>query len=309
MEADDMNFEVLAEGLRFPEGPIIMPDGSVILVEIQRGTLSRVWNGKVEVIANLGGGPNGAALGPDGAVYVCNNGGLGFMTVDGLNIPTQMASSDYTSGRIERVNIQTGRFERLYGVVNGLPLSSPNDLVFDKAGAFWFTDLGKGHARHRDKSGLYYAKTDGSLIREAAHGFYGGLNGIGLSPDESVVYAAETTTSKLWAFDITGEGSVAPGGIGALARCICTQPGHVFFDSLALQENGDVCIATMLNGGVTTISPDGRCRFTPLPDVLVTNICFGGKDMRDAYLTLSSIGKLIKVRWPEPGLRLNYGAY
>ena len=59
-----MSFDVLAEGLQFPEGPIAMPDGSVILVEIARGTLSRVWNGKTEVICDLGGGPNGAAPGP-----------------------------------------------------------------------------------------------------------------------------------------------------------------------------------------------------------------------------------------------------
>jgi len=71
------DFTEIASGLRFPEGPIAMDDGSIILVEIERGTLSRVSpDGEISVIADLGGGPNGAAIGPDGAVYVCNNGGF-----------------------------------------------------------------------------------------------------------------------------------------------------------------------------------------------------------------------------------------
>ena len=74
-----MELREVAGGLAFPEGPIAMADGSVVLVEIARGTLSRVQpDGSVEVVANVGGGPNGAAIGPDGACYVCNNGGMQF---------------------------------------------------------------------------------------------------------------------------------------------------------------------------------------------------------------------------------------
>jgi len=307
MFASMSDFELLADGLQFPEGPIAMPDGSVILVEIKRGTLTRVWNGKREAIANLGGGPNGAALGPDGAVYVCNNGGFAWHERDGLTIPGH-APDGYETGRIERVDLATGKFERVYEACGQHQLSGPNDIVFDKAGGFWFTDLGKHWARSKDKGALYYAKPDGSLIKEAAYGFVG-LNGVGLSPDEGVVYCAETETSKLWAFDIIGEGEVARGILGPPGRVISTQPGHVYFDSLAVQANGDVCIATIFNGGITTITPAGVSTHTPFPDPIVTNICFGGKDQRDAYITLSATGKLIKTRWPEPGLKLNFATY
>ena len=303
-----MSFEILAEGLEFPEGPIAMPDGSVILVEIKRQTLTRVWNGKSEVIAHLGGGPNGAAIGPDGAVYVCNNGGFAWHEVGGLTIPGH-AAKDYTTGRIERVDLATGKFERVYDKIGEHKLSGPNDLVFDKAGNIWFTDLGKNWPRSKDRGGLYYAKPDGSLLKEASYGHVG-LNGVGLSPDEKVVYAAETETGKLWAFDITGVGEVAPSPFGGPAgRCVAAQPYHCFFDSLAVQANGDVCIATILNGGITTITPAGVSKHTAFPDLITTNICFGGHDMGDAFITLSSTGKLIKTRWPEPGLRLNFAPY
>lgn len=300
-------FEVIATGLQFPEGPIVMPDGSVILVEIKRKTLTRVWQGRQEVIANIGGGPNGAAIGPDGAVYITNNGGFEYHDMGGLTIPGH-AAADYVTGRIERVDLSTGKVERLYDKVGDNKLSGPNDLVFDKAGNIWFSDLGKTYPRTIDRGGIYFCKTNGSLIKEAAYGATG-INGIGLSPDEKTVYGAETETGKLWAFDITGEGEVAPGPLGGIGRCVAVQPYHCFFDSLAVQANGDVCVATILNGGITTITPAGVSTHTPFPDPLVTNIAFGGADMRDAYITLSGTGQLIKTRWPEQGLKLNFAPY
>lgn len=302
------NFEVIAEGLQFPEGPIAMPDGSVILVEIKRQTLTRCWKGRSEVIADIGGGPNGAAFGPDGAIYVCNNGGFAWHDANGMTIPGN-AADDYTTGRIERVDLNTGKVERIYEKIGEERLSGPNDIVFDKSGAFWFTDLGKRRSRVKEMGGLYYAKPDGSLLKEVMYGSASGLNGVGLSPDEKIVYAAETDTARLWAFDISAPGEVVPRAPGFMARYVGGRPEHAYFDSLAVQANGNICVATILNGGITTYTPEGAATHTPFPDPIVTNICFGGADMRDAFITLSGTGKLIKARWPEAGLKLNFAPY
>ena len=101
--------KLIADGLKFPEGPIAMPDGSIVLVEIAAGRPTRITpDGKKETIAEPGGGPNGAAIGPDGKCYVCNNGGFDWHDQDGLLIPGDIAT-DYSGGRIERIDSRPAR--------------------------------------------------------------------------------------------------------------------------------------------------------------------------------------------------------
>lgn len=302
-----VTFDRVATGLGFPEGPIAMPDGSVLFVDIRGGSLGRVAaDGSHQTIARLGGGPNGAAMGPGNAVYVCNNGGMTWHEAGDLVFPGH-APPDYQTGSIQRVDLATGKVTTLYTQCDGRPLRGPNDLVFDAHGGFWFSDLGKSTEWTMDRGALYYALADGSKIVCARKGLMS-PNGVGLSPGQDVLYVAETYTGRLWAFDIVAPGQLAPPPAPWLSgRLIATLPGLTMLDSLAVEESGRVCVAGGPQGGITTFEPDGRIGFHALPgEVVVTNICFGGADRRDAWVTASGTGRLYKARWPGPGLRLNF---
>ena len=153
-----MDLELVADGLKFPEGPIAMADGSVMLTEIEGGTLTRVGaDGAKTIVAECGGGPNGAAIGPDGAVYVTNNGGaFVWIKQNGLTFPGATPPS-HIGGSIQRVDVATGKVETVFDACDGRRLIGPNDLVFDRQGGFWFTDHGCGTDEGRKFGALYYA--------------------------------------------------------------------------------------------------------------------------------------------------------
>jgi gluconolactonase len=266
-------------------------------------------DGTVDTVAELGGSPNGAAIGPDGAAYVCNSGGFCFMDLGPIAVPQTPEGvtqpDDYIGGRIQRVDLSTGEWTDLYTEVDGHGLRGPNDLVFDGDGGFWFTDHGKRRVRDEDRGGLYYARPDGSSVTEVVYPLEA-PNGVGLAPDGRRLYVAETHTGRLWAWDLSGAGQLA--GTANDRTLVAGLPGMQLFDSLAVEEGGNVCVATLVNGGISVISPGGDVEHLAadgeLFDPLVTNICFGGADRTTAWITLSGTGRLVRCDWPRPGLRL-----
>jgi gluconolactonase len=301
-------FRTVAEGLRFPEGPTPLSDGSVLVVEIARGTLSRVLiDGTVEVVAECGGGPNGSAIGPDGKVWITNNGGcFEWIDLGGMLVPGGVPET-WSGGCIQRVDLDTGEVETVYTDCDGRQLRAPNDLVFDRSGGFWFTDHGVRQERSSDRTGVFYANADGSSITEVLHPL-DAPNGIGLSPAGDRLHVAETHTGRVYSWDVpepgvaTGSGLLAPHG-----NLLAGLAGLQLLDSLAVDGDGNVCVGTLNNGGITVISPDGASvQHLPLDDLLVTNIAFGGTDLRTAYVTASGTGRLLALDWPVDGLALAF---
>lgn len=299
----------VASGLVFPEGPVAMPDGSVIVVEMLGPYITRIApDGGLERILELPGGPNGLALGPGGKIYVANNGGA-FTKQDfgGLMFPGPFDPDRYIGGRIQRIDPDSGAVEDLYTHCDGVPLRAPNDLVFDGHGGFWFTDHGIRHERVSDRTGIYYARADGSEIREVVFPV-DAPNGIGLSPDGKVLYWAETHTGRVFRRDVTAPGELAPAAPIDPSVCLCGLPGMQLLDSLAVDGAGNVCVATLVTGAITVISPAGEVLDTVVTgDMMTTNVCFGGIDGRTAYVTLSATGRLVSLPWAWEGLALHHG--
>lgn len=282
---------LVAGGLDFPEGPVALSDGSILVVEMRRGTLTRIGaDGTVVQVVTCGGGPNGLAVGPDGAVYVCDNGGY---------------ETAYQGGRILRVDLDTEAIDVVYEACDGEALSGPNDLVFESSGHFWFTDNGKFHAHGRDYGRIYYAAPDGSSITKVIDRV-DAPNGIGLSPDQQTLYFAETLTGRLYRRAIVGPGRLEHDRVHDPETLVCGLGGVQMFDSLAVDAAGHVSVGTLISGCITVASPDGSSvtQYTlpePYADPMPTNLCFAGEGLETAFITLSETGRLVAAPWPEGG--------
>jgi len=280
---------VIAEGLGFPEGPAFDREGNLYVVEIRAGQVARITpSGERSVFAVTGGGPNGAAFGPDGFLYVCNNGGF----------PSRERQRE--AGRVERIS-PAGDVSALITEVDGTPLASPNDLAFDEHGNFYFTDPVPPASREFSEAPagrVCYAETNGSARR--VHTGLKFPNGVGFSPDGRGLVVCESVTGKLHRFEI-----LAPGVLGEPREFADLGQG-IIPDGFAFDEEGNVLCCGFESGKVHVFGPGGGTKLAEIEceDKRVTNVCFGGPEHRTLYITESGMGRVVATDWRNRGMML-----
>jgi gluconolactonase len=282
---------VVAEGLRFPEGPVALPSGDLVVCELAGRRVTRVTpDGSTSTIADFEGSPNGQVLAADGSLWVCDNGGRWVAEeASGLG----HGPGDHR-GLLWRLTLEGERTE-LLTEVDGVPITSPNDCCLDADGGLWFTD-----PVWPDGSGQVTAGKIGHLGPDGGARYaHEGLlypNGLALSADGRWLVVAESYTCRLHRFPVLGPGRLGePELFGDLGEG--TLPDGLCFDAA-----GRVVVAGAGSGFVVVLSADGAevGRISLGNDV--TNVCFGGDDLRTLYVTEAGLGRVSTIEWDVPGL-------
>ena len=212
-------------------------------------------DGATDLVAETGGGPNGAAVGPDGKLYVCNNGkAFDYVDMGGMMLPVQ-PPSNFEGGRIERVDIDSGEVDVLYTECEGSrrcapPMTSSSMRTADSGSP----TTACARSARTTAPAWFYAKPDGSEIGRSC--IRSIPNGLGLSPDARASTSPETYTACAG-----GGRSPHPAWWSLHPACCSTQAvvallGFQFLDSLGVDGDGNVCLATLGSGGITSVSPD-----------------------------------------------------
>lgn len=274
-----MDGEIIASDLEFPEGPVWV-DGALYFTEIVGSAITR-WtpDGGAVRIADTGGGPNGATLGADGALYVTQNGG---MTREGR-----------TTAGIQRVTLD-GQVTMVTTEVGGLTLDGPNDLAFGDDGRLWFTDpRGAPDPSDNDNPGRLFAidaaTGDGELILEVGSVF---PNGIAFLADGTLVWTESFTRRVMRLTDGAPE-------------LVIQLPDRHAPDGLCVGADGRLYVASTYGHCVSVVDGGEIVDRLVCGDGMPTNCCFGGTDL---YVTESRRGTVWRFALGVEGLALRYPA-
>ena len=279
-----MKRTVLATGLQFPEGPVWLGTRRVAFTEI-RGQCVSLWHdGTLARVARTGGGANGATLGPDGALYVANNGGLS------LGHDGRWTAPDAIPGRIQRVTL-AGELSDVAAELPGAPPNRPNDLCFGPDGLLYYTDPHNWEdIEHLGVGRVGRTTLDGRVELVAEIPAF--PNGIAFGPDDRL-YVAQSVTQKILVMDAKP---------GATPAVWATLP-RGFPDGFCFDAAGRLYAAGSLGDVVVIFEPDGEVR-----DIVEmgagsepTNCCLGDGAL---YVTLAGTGQLVALDMPVEPLPL-----
>jgi gluconolactonase len=279
-----MKHQVLAEGLQFPEGPVWLGPERVAFTQI-RGQCVSLWDhGTATRIAWTGGGANGATLGPDGALYVANNGGLS------LGHEGRWLAPEPIPGRIQRVTL-AGEVSDVATALPGAPPNRPNDLCFGPDGLLYYTDPHNWEDIANLRPGRVARTTlDGRVTLLAEVPAF--PNGIAFGPDHRL-YVAQSVLSQVVVMDPTP---------GAEPAVHATLP-QGYPDGFCFDAAGRLYVAGSLGDVLVVFEPDGRVREAiDMPQGSEpTNCCLGDGRL---YVTLSGTGQLVAIDMPAEPLPL-----
>lgn len=201
-------YMVHAGGMGFLEGPVSLPDGRIAFVDLLHRKIRTFGDDGLKELCTVPGSPNGMRLGPDGALYVANNGGLAPDSGKLVRLDPQI------TGRIQRVGLD-GTVGDVAVDLPGARPWRPNDLIFSPGGEIIFTDpqnwevLGDPAGRDSYLGGQLLAATLQGEVRQLAK-MTGFPNGLVFHPDGSLLVGL-TTEHRIVRFDFR-DGRVEGGG-------------------------------------------------------------------------------------------------
>ena len=268
---------MFATGFTFPEGPVLDSDGNLYLVNFKATVIHKVTpDGDVAEVVDVGAFNNGALFDAAGNLIIASSGLRAILKLDPEGCLTVLAN-----------------------VSDGDSLLGPNDMAWDDRGRLYFTDP-RGSSAVNRIGGIHFIEHDGVARRFAGELAY--PNGIAFDLDKSHVYISETMADRILRYEVNPDGSAGKRSI------FFELPGNSVPDGMKLDVEGNLWVAVHTLAEVWQISPEGeKIHSIKMPSNLVTNLTFGGDDMKTMYVTcpedwVTNNGKVYTLRVPVAGV-------